>query len=89
MYAAGVTFCVVAWGYLVFAAIDFGTQARDGRSEAWLFLAVSCLGAVCCLFAGLLIGSRLLVAAGLLRPPAAPDAELPAPRPVGGRRAAR
>lgn len=88
LQAVGVTFCVVAWGYLVYAAIDFGTQARDGRGEAWLFLLVSCLGAVCCLFAGLLIGARLLASLGLTRPPN-PDGEPEPPRPVGGRRAAR
>lgn len=64
-YAAGVTFCVIAWGYLVSAAIDFGASARDGRGGAWLFLLVACAGAACCLFAGLMLGARLLGSLGL------------------------
>ena len=31
--AVGITLCVVAWGYLVKAAIDFGTTARGGESH--------------------------------------------------------
>lgn len=62
----GVTLLVVAWGYLVFAAIDFGSEARGGRVEAWWFLGVASLGAVACLFAGLMMIAwilRLLTAA--------------------------
>jgi hypothetical protein len=80
LHAAGVTFCVIAWGYLVSAAIDFGSSARSGRSEAWLFLAVACIGAACCLFAGLMLGTRLLRALGLAAGPAheqSDTAELP------------
>jgi hypothetical protein len=76
LHAAGVTFCVIAWGYLVSAAIDFGSTARSGRSEAWLFLAVACIGAACCLFAGLMLGARLLRALGITAgpPPEQPGA---------------
>lgn len=93
-YAAGVTFCVIAWGYLVSAAIDFGAGARDGRSEAWLFLLVACVGAACCLFAGLLLGGRLLAALGLTGGSSgvAPREEIRVPAPPrvpGGRRAKR
>jgi hypothetical protein len=92
VYAVGVTFCVVAWGYLVFAAIDFGGTAREGRGIAWLFLFVACIGAACCLFAGLMLGMRALIALGLVTRPAdedpAPSAP-PAPRVPGGRRALR
>jgi hypothetical protein len=90
LHAAGVTFCVIAWGYLVSAAIDFGGAAREGRAEAWLFLLVACLGAAACLFAGLMLGARLLAALGLTASPAPSgvDADEP-PRPPGGRRAAR
>ncbi len=56
----GVTLLVVAWGYLVFAAIDFGAEARGGRGEAWWFLALASLGAVACLFAGLMLISHIL-----------------------------
>lgn len=86
----GVTLLVVAWGYLVLAAIDFGSEARGGRGEAWWFLALASLGAAACLFAGLLVAARIL---GLLTSPPAPapgrttdaTASIPARTP-GGRR---
>lgn len=83
----GITLCVVAWGYLVYAAIDFGTAARGGSgSSAWMFMALACLGAIACLFVGLLLVARLSRTLGITRePPAAGEA----PRPVGGKRAAR
>ncbi len=65
----GVTLLVVAWGYLVLAAIDFGSEARGGRGEAWWFLALASLGAAACLFAGLLMTARIL---RLLTSPSAP-----------------
>ena len=71
---------VIAWGYLVSAAIDFGRTARGGDSTAWIFLGIASLGAIACLFAGLLVGARLLVALGVIR-------EVPAL--AGGRRAKR
>jgi len=71
---------VVAWVVLVKAAIDFGRSARGGESMGWLFLGLASLGAIACLFAGLLIGTRLLVVLGVIR-------ELP--RAAGGRRARR
>ena len=78
---------MVAWGYLVYAAIDFGTAARSGSgSSAWTFMALACLGAIACLFVGLLLVARLMRALGITSPPPAPDAP---PRPVGGKRAAR
>ncbi len=83
------TLLVVAWGYLVYAAIDFGTSARDGRGEAWWFLAMACLGAVACLFAGLLLAARILrhLATGGPSPTGADGA--PARTPGGARRASR
>ena len=81
--ALAVTAAVIAWGYLVYAAIDFGTQARGGESAAWFFLALASVGAVACLFVGLMLIARLTRALGLTRNPATPP-----PRP-GGRRAAR
>ena len=92
---AAITLCVVAWGYLVYAAIDFGTAAREGSSSAWTFMALACLGAIACLFVGLLLVARLMRALGITPPPEpspdAPDSpDAPAgPRPVGGKRAAR
>jgi hypothetical protein len=76
----------VAWGYLVYAAIDFGTAARGGQSSAWMFMALACLGAIACLFFGLLLVARLMRALGVSSSP--PSADAP-PRPVGGKRAAR
>ena len=46
LLAAAVTAAIVAWGYLVYLAIDFGTSARAGESRAWWFLGLSSLGAV-------------------------------------------
>ena len=90
----GVTLALVAWGYLVYAAIDFGTDARSGDAGAWWFLALASLGAVACLFIGLILVARLLATLRVGAPPrdpqdpSAPEGP-PAPRPVGGRRAAR
>lgn len=96
LLALGITACLVAWGYLVYAAIDFGSTARGGDPTAWWFLALASVGAVACLFVGLMLVARLLRRLGITSgPPApapAPDAspERPAsPRPIGGRRAAR
>ena len=98
------TLAVVAWGYLVYAAIDFGATARDGNPDAWWFLAVASLGAVACLFVGLMLIARLLRRLGLtsgspsasptessagLSPEASDEGRPVATRPVGGRRAAR
>ena len=70
--AAGVTLAVVAWGYLVYAAIDFGSTARSGDSQAWFFLVLASLGAVACLFVGLMLVSRLLRRLGITEDPAHP-----------------
>ena len=85
LLALGVTLGVVAWGYLVKAAIDFGVQARSGTSGAWLFLGLAGVGAVACLFIGLMLIARILRVLGLTSTSAPPDE----PRPIGGRRAAR
>jgi hypothetical protein len=73
----------VAWGYLVFLAIDFGTTARNGDGTAWFFLALATIGAIACLFAGMMLGTRLVGRLRDSRPAPSP------PRPPGGRRAAR
>jgi len=89
---AAITLCVVAWGYLVYAAIDFGTAAREGSSSAWTYMGLACLGAIACLFVGLLLVARLMRALGITPAPSASDPDSPAPsgpRPVGGKRAAR
>ena len=85
----GVTAGVIAWGYLVKAAIDFGIEARSGTSDAWLFLGLASLGAVACLFIGLLMISRLLRELGIGKASSGPGEPEPPPRTPGGRRAAR
>lgn len=65
LLAAAVTLSVVAWGYLVFAAIDFGASARSGDSTAWWLLVVASAGAVACLFLGLMLVARLLRELGI------------------------
>ena len=86
-YAAAITLLVVAWGYLVYVAIDFGTSARAGNSGAWWLLGLASLGAVACLFAGLMLLARLVRLP--TTPPAGTDDVAARPRVPGGRRAAR
>jgi hypothetical protein len=98
LLALGITACVVAWGYLVYAAVDFGGEARDGRDEAWTYLAVAAVGAAACLFIALMLIARLSRAIGLTAPPE-PKAPKPpkVPKPAkgsssshhGGRRSTR
>lgn len=90
--ALGVTASVVAWGYLVYAAIDFGSEARGGESQAWLFLGLASVGAVACLFLGLILIARLLRRLGITQaPPPRETAEAvePPATSTGGHRAAR
>jgi hypothetical protein len=86
LLALGITAAVVAWGYLVYLAIDFGTTARNGDGRAWWFLAMATVGAIACLFFGLMLGMRLLARIREGAPPPGPPVP---PRPPGGRRAAR
>ena len=78
--ALGITLTLVAWGFLVWAAIDFGAQARDGETPAWAFLALATIGATACLLVTLILGSKVLA---VLR------GEEPRERVAGGRRAMR
>lgn len=78
--ALAVTGTLVAWGVLVYAAIDFGREARSGEPTAWAFLVLSTVGGAACLFVTLLLGARALT---LLQGPQAPT------RPQGGHRASR
>jgi len=81
LLALVVTVTLVAWGVLVYAAIDFGGEARSGEPAAWIFLAVSTVGAAACLFTTLILGARIVTMI---------KGGDPAPaRPQGRRRAAR
>ncbi|WP_447643482.1 hypothetical protein [Nocardioides zeae] len=80
---------VVAWGYLVWMAIDLGRAARDdGGGIAWLLLALACLGAIACLFIGLLLGGSALRLMSGSGGSGGSGGDRP-PRPSGGKRAAR
>lgn len=70
LLALGVTLTAVAWGYLVVAAIDFGTAARSGETTAWWFLAAASVGAVACLFTALILLARLVRLLGRRNTPA-------------------
>ncbi|MBZ5737694.1 hypothetical protein [Nocardioides mangrovi] len=88
--ALAITGCVVAWGYLVYAAIDFGSTARGGDTTAWWFLALASVGAVACLFVGLMLVARALRRLGITSAPPPrerPDDTPEPPRPIGGRHA--
>ena len=83
LLALGITATLVAWGVLVWAAIDFGREARAGEPDAWVFLGLATVGAAACLFLTLILGARAVsIAQGKERPK-------PPPRVPGGRRAAR
>lgn len=89
LLAVGITLCVVAWGYLVYAAIDFGSEARtDASSEGWVYLGVAATGAVACLFLGFMLVARFTRALGITTPPEPKPKRDPAV-PKGGKRAAR
>jgi hypothetical protein len=83
LLALGITAAVVAWGYLVYLAIDFGTAARDGDSTGWWMLALATVGAIACLFVGMMLVTRLFARIRAGQKPPEP------PRAPGGRRALR
>ena len=60
LLALGVTATLVAWGFLVWEAIDFGSRARDGESLAWLFVALATIGATACLLLTLVLATRVI-----------------------------
>jgi RsiW-degrading membrane proteinase PrsW (M82 family) len=79
--ALGITATLVAWGFLVWSAIDFGSRARGGEEPAWIVLGLATVGATACLLVTLILATKVV---------AAVRGEV-APRPVvpGGRRRAR
>lgn len=64
--AVGATLNVVAWTYLVRAAIQFGVMARDGQERAWLFTATASLGAIVCLVLFMTLVGRALRTLGFI-----------------------
>ncbi|WP_157537182.1 hypothetical protein [Nocardioides sp. Root190] len=87
--AFGITFALVAWGYLVLAAIDFGANARhDGKTSAWFFLVVAAFGGMLCLFLAFMLAVRLSRSLGLSAAPEPKQKRDPG-TPKGGKRAAR
>ncbi|MGN0064940.1 MAG: hypothetical protein ACI379_11925 [Nocardioides sp.] len=95
LICAGITACVIAWGFLVYAAIEFGVTARTGETPAWGFMTLAGVGAMACLFFGLMLGSLLLEKLGIIRADdesAGTDEASGSPTPPrspGGKRAAR
>ncbi len=87
--AAGITVTLVAWGFLVLAAIDFGREARSGEPTAWGFLALATTGAAACLFVTLILGAKVSAVLRQRQTMAGAQATKPPPRLPGGRRAAR
>lgn len=57
--AGGVTATLIAWGFLVVQAIEFGGNARDGQGAAWFFLFLATVGATACMFMSLILGNKL------------------------------
>jgi hypothetical protein len=66
LLALGSVAALVAWGFLVWAAIDFGRSARGGDSGQWAYLAAASVGAVACLFLCLLFVTLALRRVGIL-----------------------
>ena len=81
--ALGVTVALIAWGYLVFAAIDFGGDARDGDGAGWLFLLLAAVGAAACLFVALLLGARVVRALTAAGPDPVSSGSAASDRPTG------
>lgn len=84
--ALGITLAVIAWGYLVYTAIDFGSDARGGDNRAWGYLALAAVGAVACLFIGLMLVARLSRSIGLTAgpPPKVEPSPVEPVEPVAG-----
>jgi hypothetical protein len=62
----GALAALVAWGALVWLAIDSGRSARGGESGKWAQLAIASVGAVACLFLCLWLCTLLLRRLGIL-----------------------
>ena len=80
---------VIAWGLLVFAAIDFGGKARDGEPGNWWFLALATVGAMACMFLAILLGEPVAGRDARAGPTDAPRRTASNGGKHGGKRAAR
>jgi hypothetical protein len=81
-YAVAALLTALAWGVLVYFAIQLGPDVKDGEPRAWALLVVATIGAMACLFLSLILGGRVVE---LLRTPTVEQA----PPSPGGRRARR
>jgi len=81
-FVLGIVITFAAWAVLVYYAIELGSQVRSGNAEAWVLLVIAVVGAICCLFLSLLLGTRIVETTRAER------AARP-PHPAGGRRARR
>jgi hypothetical protein len=66
LLGVGALAALAAWAVLVWVAVDFGRSARGGDSGKWVYLAVTSVGAVGCLFVCLLLVTVLLRRIGIL-----------------------
>ena len=64
----GVVLALAAWAYLVYAAVSFGSDARNGTGHDWILLALAAVGAMACLFTCLMLVARLARALGFSSP---------------------
>jgi hypothetical protein len=83
LLSLGAVLSVMAWAYLVRAAIAFGRTARIGDTSAWAFLVIASIGGIACLFTALMFAVRLVKT---LNPP---FLQPQLPTVPGGRRAKR
>lgn len=81
LLAGGITVTLIAWGVLVFIAIEFGRQARTGSGAAWGLLGLATVGAAACLYLTLLLAMKTVEV--MQRKPAVPadvPPTVPSPR---------
>ena len=86
LLTVGVTAGMIAWGYPRLRRHRLRRGGTCRRVDGWVYLALASVGAVACLFVGLMLISRMLRELGITS--GSSKADHP-PRPVGGRRAAR
>lgn len=75
---------MIAWGLLVWFAIDFGARARAGEGRAWWVMGGLGVAAMAALFLALMMIVRVSRAVGLTEAPAATSHLAPPDRPGAG-----